>query len=299
MYTSTLGSVLEVLPRREGSDVSLKSQAPYCLGLLGNRCLNHALRLDLARPFLFHFTFLFLVSLSSLCSNLKLQAEHSNHQIWVCAPDLYASPTNLKLTGSILPEDLARGSSAHGEDLRRRTAFFVGGDEAISDDEVEAVGEEQIGRRSSGALIGESGAVPGLVLLLRCSDPWTQEHAVTALKLLIKDLMSLALVEENQIWALVSLLLNASHRGKNDVVQVVFSAAEQPDLGSERGGSEVVGGASGGGKERDGGQGDGGAKKLGRDCCACGGEKREKWTVHIEKIKKKTRYCLGYVRTEA
>ncbi|KAG2399614.1 uncharacterized protein HKW66_Vig0105330 [Vigna angularis] len=29
-----------------------------------------------------------------------LQAEHSNHQIWVCAPDLYASPTNLKLTGN-------------------------------------------------------------------------------------------------------------------------------------------------------------------------------------------------------
>ncbi|KOM52518.1 hypothetical protein LR48_Vigan09g117700 [Vigna angularis] len=73
---------------------------------------------------------------------------------------------------------LAGGSSAHGEDLRRRTAFFVGGGEAIGDGEAEAVGE---GHRSSGALIGESGAVPGLVPLLRCSEPWTQEHAVTAL----------------------------------------------------------------------------------------------------------------------
>ncbi|KOM34695.1 hypothetical protein LR48_Vigan02g084500 [Vigna angularis] len=147
------------------SDLSLKSQAPYCLGLLGNLCLNH--------------------SLLPRFVGKPLQVEHSNHQIWVSAPDLYASPTNLKLTGSISPEDLAKGSSAHGEDLRRRTAFFVGGGEAIGDGEAEAVGEEQSGRRSSGALIGESGAVPGLVSLLRYSDLWTQEHAVTALKSLI------------------------------------------------------------------------------------------------------------------
>ncbi|KAL6990663.1 hypothetical protein U1Q18_008782 [Sarracenia purpurea var. burkii] len=36
-------------------------------------------------------------------------------------------------------------------------------------------------RTDNRALIGESGAVPALIPLLRCSDPWTQEHAVTAL----------------------------------------------------------------------------------------------------------------------
>ncbi|KAK9267291.1 hypothetical protein L1049_009714 [Liquidambar formosana] len=36
-------------------------------------------------------------------------------------------------------------------------------------------------RSDNRALIGESGAVPALIPLLRCSDPWTQEHAVTAL----------------------------------------------------------------------------------------------------------------------
>lgn len=36
-------------------------------------------------------------------------------------------------------------------------------------------------RADNRALIGESGAVPALIPLLRCSDPWTQEHAVTAL----------------------------------------------------------------------------------------------------------------------
>lgn len=36
-------------------------------------------------------------------------------------------------------------------------------------------------RSENRAVIGESGAISALVPLLRCSDPWTQEHAVTAL----------------------------------------------------------------------------------------------------------------------
>lgn len=47
-------------------------------------------------------------------------------------------------------------------------------------------------RADNRALIGESGAVPTLVPLLRCSDPWTQEHAVTAL-------LNLSLHEDNKI----------------------------------------------------------------------------------------------------
>lgn len=36
-------------------------------------------------------------------------------------------------------------------------------------------------RAENRAVIGESGAISALVPLLRCTDPWTQEHAVTAL----------------------------------------------------------------------------------------------------------------------
>lgn len=36
-------------------------------------------------------------------------------------------------------------------------------------------------RADNRALIGESGAIPALIPLLKCCDPWTQEHAVTAL----------------------------------------------------------------------------------------------------------------------
>lgn len=46
-------------------------------------------------------------------------------------------------------------------------------------------------RADNRALIGESGAVPALIPLLRCTDPWTQEHAVTAL-------LNLSLHEENK-----------------------------------------------------------------------------------------------------
>ncbi|KAK7262095.1 hypothetical protein RJT34_29655 [Clitoria ternatea] len=47
-------------------------------------------------------------------------------------------------------------------------------------------------RADNRALIADSDAVPALVPLLRCSDPWTQEHAVTAL-------LNLSLLEENKV----------------------------------------------------------------------------------------------------
>ncbi|KAK1378287.1 U-box domain-containing protein 4 [Heracleum sosnowskyi] len=47
-------------------------------------------------------------------------------------------------------------------------------------------------RADNRALIAESGAVPCLIHLLRSSDPWTQEHAVTAL-------LNLSLLEENKV----------------------------------------------------------------------------------------------------
>ncbi|XP_075495176.1 uncharacterized protein LOC142532691 [Primulina tabacum] len=46
-------------------------------------------------------------------------------------------------------------------------------------------------RADNRVLIGESGAVPALIPLLRCSDPMTQEHAVTAL-------LNLSLHESNK-----------------------------------------------------------------------------------------------------
>ncbi|KAI7757436.1 hypothetical protein M8C21_014341, partial [Ambrosia artemisiifolia] len=107
-------------------------------------------------------------------------------------------------------------------------------------------------REENRALIGESGAVPLLLPLLRCSDPWTQENAVTALlnlslldanKPLISDastevskqnaacaLLNLAMIDENKnsigacgaIPPLVSLLINGSNRGKKDSLTTLY-----------------------------------------------------------------------------
>ncbi|KAK1412370.1 hypothetical protein QVD17_33570 [Tagetes erecta] len=46
-------------------------------------------------------------------------------------------------------------------------------------------------RSDNRVLIGESGAIESLIPLLKCSDPWTQEHAVTAL-------LNLSLLDENK-----------------------------------------------------------------------------------------------------
>ncbi|EYU33850.1 hypothetical protein MIMGU_mgv1a006199mg [Erythranthe guttata] len=112
-------------------------------------------------------------------------------------------------------------------------------------------------RADNRALIGEIGAVPALIPLLRCPDPTTQEHAVTALlnlslhetnKLLIMRpataatavksliynaacaLLSLSSTDDNKlsigacgaIPPLIALLINGSNRGKKDALTTLY-----------------------------------------------------------------------------
>ncbi|CAA0815418.1 ARM repeat superfamily protein [Striga hermonthica] len=67
-------------------------------------------------------------------------------------------------------------------------------------------------RADNRALIGESGAVPALIPLLRCSDPMTQEHAVTAL-------LNLSLHEGNK-----SVITNAG--GIKSLIYVLKTGTE-------------------------------------------------------------------------
>ncbi|XP_062088167.1 U-box domain-containing protein 4 [Humulus lupulus] len=81
-------------------------------------------------------------------------------------------------------------------------------------------------RSDNRALIGESGAVPALIPLLRCSDPWTQEHAVTAL-------LNLSLHEENKalitnagaIKSLVYVLKTGTETSKQNAACALLSLA--------------------------------------------------------------------------
>ncbi|XP_065852831.1 U-box domain-containing protein 4 [Euphorbia lathyris] len=81
-------------------------------------------------------------------------------------------------------------------------------------------------RADNRALIGESGAIPALIPLLRCSDPWTQEHAVTAL-------LNLSLHEENKglitnngaIKSLVYVLKTGTETSKQNAACALLSLA--------------------------------------------------------------------------
>ncbi|KAL0328732.1 UNVERIFIED_CONTAM: U-box domain-containing protein 3 [Sesamum calycinum] len=81
-------------------------------------------------------------------------------------------------------------------------------------------------RADNRALIGESGAVPALIPLLRCSDPITQEHAVTAL-------LNLSLHERNKslignagaIKSLIYVLKTGTETSKQNAACALLSLA--------------------------------------------------------------------------
>ncbi|KAL8032977.1 hypothetical protein ABFX02_13G133200 [Erythranthe guttata] len=81
-------------------------------------------------------------------------------------------------------------------------------------------------RADNRALIGESGAVPALIPLLRCSDPMTQENAVTAL-------LNLSLLESNKrvithagaIKSLIYVLKTGTETSKQNAACALLSLA--------------------------------------------------------------------------
>ncbi|GAB2300999.1 hypothetical protein Dimus_035036 [Dionaea muscipula] len=81
-------------------------------------------------------------------------------------------------------------------------------------------------RSDNRLLIAESGAVPELVALLRCGDPWTQEHAVTAL-------LNLSLHQENKmlitgagaIKSLIYVLKTGTEVSKQNAAAALMSLA--------------------------------------------------------------------------
>ncbi|KAK4259117.1 hypothetical protein QN277_005484 [Acacia crassicarpa] len=96
-------------------------------------------------------------------------------------------------------------------------------------------------RADNRALIGESGAVPALVPLLRCSDPWTQEHAVTAL-------LNLSLHEDNKmlitnagaIKSLIYVLKTGTETSKQNAACALLSLALVEENKSSIGASGAI-----------------------------------------------------------
>lgn len=81
-------------------------------------------------------------------------------------------------------------------------------------------------RSDNRALIGESGAVPALIPLLRCSDPWTQEHAVTALlNLSLHEGNKSLITHSGAIKSLVYVLKTGTETSKQNAACALLSLA--------------------------------------------------------------------------
>ncbi|KAE8659791.1 putative TRANSPARENT TESTA 12 protein [Hibiscus syriacus] len=75
-------------------------------------------------------------------------------------------------------------------------------------------------------LIGESGAIPALVPLLRNSDPWTQEHAVTALlNLSLFEANKARIINAGAIKSLVYVLKTGTETSKQNAACALMSIA--------------------------------------------------------------------------
>ncbi|VFQ84832.1 unnamed protein product [Cuscuta campestris] len=81
-------------------------------------------------------------------------------------------------------------------------------------------------RADNRALIGESGAIPALVPLLRCSDPWTQEHAVTGLlNLSLHEPNKAVITSSGAIKSLIYALKTGTETSKQNSACALLSLA--------------------------------------------------------------------------
>ncbi|KAL0738168.1 hypothetical protein Bca4012_014378 [Brassica carinata] len=81
-------------------------------------------------------------------------------------------------------------------------------------------------RADNRVLIGESGAIQALIPLLRCNDPWTQEHAVTALlNLSLHDQNKAVIVAGGAIKSLVWVLKTGTETSKQNAACALLSLA--------------------------------------------------------------------------
>ncbi|KAI4298785.1 hypothetical protein L6164_032303 [Bauhinia variegata] len=96
-------------------------------------------------------------------------------------------------------------------------------------------------RADNRALIGESGAVPALVPLLRCSDPWTQEHAVTALlNLSLHADNKMLITNAGAIKSLIYVLKTGTETSKQNAACALLSLALVEENKSSIGASGAI-----------------------------------------------------------
>ncbi|XP_047152133.1 U-box domain-containing protein 4-like [Vigna umbellata] len=120
----------------------------------------------------------------SLCSSYELELD-GDRELEPCLGFLQRESFSMEIIESISPEDLQPTVEICIDGLHSSSV-------AVKRSAAAKLRLFAKNRADNRALIGESGAVPALVPLLWCSDPWTQEHVVTAL-------LNMSLLEENKV----------------------------------------------------------------------------------------------------
>ncbi|CAL0309120.1 unnamed protein product [Lupinus luteus] len=96
-------------------------------------------------------------------------------------------------------------------------------------------------RADNRVLIAECGAVPALVPLLRCSDPWTQEHAVTALlNLSLHVDNKILLTNAGAVKSLIYVLKTGTEASKQNAACALLSLALVEENKSSIGASGAI-----------------------------------------------------------
>lgn len=96
-------------------------------------------------------------------------------------------------------------------------------------------------RADNRVLIAESGAVPVLVPLLRCSDPWTQEHAVTALlNLSLHEGNKMLITNAGAVKSLIYVLKTGTETSKQNAACALLSLALVEENKSSIGASGAI-----------------------------------------------------------
>ncbi|KAL5575884.1 hypothetical protein UlMin_017583 [Ulmus minor] len=160
-----------------------------------------------------------LASLPSPEKHLKSETEDSPPEPEPCLGFLQRENFSTEIIESISPEDLQPTVKICVDGLQSPSV-------AVKRSAAAKLRLLAKNRSDNRALIGESGAVPALIPLLRCSDPWTQEHAVTALlNLSLHEGNKALITNAGAIKSLVYVLKTGTETSKQNAACALLSLA--------------------------------------------------------------------------
>ncbi|KAK7412723.1 hypothetical protein VNO78_04300 [Psophocarpus tetragonolobus] len=175
-----------------------------------------------------------LQRLATLPSPQKNDASSENAEIEPCMGFLQRENFSTEIIESISPEDLQPTVKICIDGLQSQSV-------AVKRSAAAKLRLLAKNRADNRVLIAECGAVPVLVPLLRCSDPWTQEHAVTALlNLSLHEDNKLLITNAGAVKSLIYVLKTGTETSKQNAACALLSLALVEENKSSIGASGAI-----------------------------------------------------------